>query len=73
MIEILTKKQVKEQLNKLIKFCKENHCLMYNYMRTIEEIRKEPEDKRLMDKLKKQARDYKVTKSKKGLARFYGY
>ena len=58
MIHILTKKEEKEHKKELIEFCKENHCLMYNYMLTIKQIRKEPEDKILMDKLKKQAEDY---------------
>ena len=60
---ILTKKQVKEQLKELLNFCKENHCLMYNYMLTIKGIRKEPADKILMEKLKKQADDYQRRKS----------
>jgi len=64
MINILTKKEVKEQLKELLKFCEENHCLMYNYMMTIKKIRQEPEDKILMDKLKKQAKDYKKKKAK---------
>ena len=58
-MHILTKKEQKEHTKELIKFCKENHCLMYNYMQTIKRIRKEPEDKILMEKLKKQAEDYK--------------
>lgn len=62
MMYILTKKEQKKRLKELIKFCKENHCLMYNYMLTIKQIRKEPEDKILMDKLKKQAEDYKKKK-----------
>ncbi len=60
MIE-LTKKQHEEHVKKLIRFCKKdltNYCLMYNYMRTIEQIRKEPEDKLMMERLKKQADDY---------------
>ena len=61
MISILTKKEEKEHEKELIKFCKDNdnHCLMYNYMLTIKQIREEPEDKILMKKLKKQAEDYK--------------
>jgi len=62
MMEVLTKKEIKERLEELIKFCKENYCLMYRYMLTIKQIRKEPEDKILMDKLKKQAEDYKKKK-----------
>ena len=58
MLEI-TKEEQKEHVKELIKFCKENHCLMYSYMLTIKQIRKEPEDKILMEKLKKQAKDYK--------------
>jgi len=65
MMEIVTKTQHKEMHKKLIEFCKENHCLMYNYMLTIEQIRKEPEDKILMEKLKKQAEDYKKKKIEK--------
>ncbi len=57
MIEV-TKKMHKEMLKELIEFTKENQFLMYNYMRTIEQIRKEPEDKILDEKLKKQADDY---------------
>ena len=60
-----TKKEIKEQLKEIIKFCKENYCLMYNYMLTIKQIRKEPEDKILMDKLKKQAKDYKKNGNRK--------
>ncbi len=62
MMHILTKEEIKEQLKKLLKFCKENQILMYNYMLTIKQIRKEPEDKILMEKLKKQAEDYKKKK-----------
>ena len=66
-MSILTKKEQKEQLKELIEFCKKdltNYCLMYNYMLTIKQIRKEPEDKILMDKLKKQAEDYKKNETK---------
>ena len=35
MMYVLTKEEQKEQMKELIKFCKENHCLMYNYMSTI--------------------------------------
>ncbi len=59
MIHELTKEEHKENEKELIKFCKDNHCLMYNYMLTIKQIRNEPEDKILMEKLKKQAKDYK--------------
>ena len=62
MLITLTKKEVKERLKELIGFCKENHCLMWNYMQTIKQIRREPEDKILDDKLKKQAEDYKKKK-----------
>jgi len=62
MMEVLTKKQLKKQLKELIEFCKENHCLMWRYMLTIKQIRKEPEHKILMEKLKKQAEDYKKKK-----------
>ena len=67
MIYELTKEEQKEHVKELIKFCKENYCLMYNYMLTIKQIRKEPEDKILMEKLKKQAKDYKkkITGGKK--------
>ncbi len=54
----MTKKELREQLKGLLKFCKENHCLMYNSMQIIKQIRKEPEDKILREKLKKQAKDY---------------
>jgi len=57
-----TKKEQKEYVKELIKFCKENHCLMYNYMLTIKQIREEPEEKILHEKLKKQAEDYKEKK-----------
>ncbi len=62
MMEVLTKKQMEKDMKELIKFCKENHCLMYNYMITIKQIRKEPEDKILYEKLKKQAEDCKKKK-----------
>ena len=65
MMETVTKKMHKEMEKKLIKFCKENHCLMYNYMLTIEQIRKEPEDKLMDERLKKQADEYKKRKNKK--------
>jgi len=41
MIHILTKKEEKEHEKELLKFCKENHCLMWNYMITIKEVRRE--------------------------------
>jgi len=44
MITILLKKQVKEHEKELIKFCKENHCLMWNYMLAIKSIRNEVQD-----------------------------
>ncbi len=59
MIYEPTKEEQEESVKELIEFCKENHCLMYNYMLTIKQIRKEPEDKILMEKLKKQAEEYK--------------
>ncbi len=65
MMSVLTKEEMKEHRKELIKFCKENHYLMYNYMLTIKRIRKEPEDKILMEKLKKQADDYQRRKKKK--------
>ncbi len=65
MMETLTKKQHNEHVKELIKFCKDNHCLMYNYMLTIEQIRKEPEEKLLHERLKKQAEDYQKRKKKK--------
>jgi len=55
----ITKKQHRENEKELIKFCKENHCLMWNYMLTIKRIRNEPEHKILEEKLKKQAEEYK--------------
>ena len=57
-----TKKEHEESVKKLIKFCKENYCLMYNYMLTIEQIRKEPEHKLMHERLKKQADDYQKRK-----------
>ena len=57
MIEI-TKKQHKEMLKELLEFCKENQSLMWNHMQTIKQIRKEPEDELMHEKLKKQADDY---------------
>ena len=60
MIYEPTKKERIEQKKELIKFCKKNFCLMYNYMLTIKQIREEPEYKLLMEKLKKQAKDYKT-------------
>ncbi len=65
MIHILTKKEEKEHEKELLKFCKENHCLMYNFMLTIKQIRKELEDKILDEKLKKQAENYKRNKVNK--------
>ncbi len=68
MIHELTKKEQKEHLKELIEFCKKdltNYCLMQNYMLTIKQIRKEPEDKLLMEKLKKQAEEYQKRKKKK--------
>ncbi len=63
----LTKKEQKEHLKELIEFCKKdltNYCLMRNYMLTIKQIRKEPEEKLLMEKLKKQADEYKKKNEK---------
>lgn len=65
MIRILTKKESKANLKELLKFCKDNQTLMWNFMIMVKGIRKEPEDKTLEEKLKKQAKDYK-TKSKEG-------
>jgi len=59
MIMEVTKKMHKGMTKELIDFCKENHCLMYNYMRTIKQIRKEPEEKLMHERLKKQAEEYK--------------
>ena len=70
-MEIATKEEHKEQVKELIKFCKKdlgNHCLMYNYMLTIKQIRKEPEDKLMMERLKKQAEEYQE-KARKEKAR----
>ena len=41
MMYVLTKKEQKEHRRELIKFCKDNHCFMYNYMSTIKQIREE--------------------------------
>ena len=65
MMEILTKKEIKEHLKELLKFCKDNQTLMWNFMIMVKRIRKEPEDKILEEKLKKQAKDYE-NKSKEG-------
>ena len=70
MISILTKKEEKKQLKQLIEFCKENHCLMYNYMLTIKRIRNEPQEKILHEKLKKQAEDYKKNEKRKPARRW---
>jgi len=59
MLMTVSKKQQKENVKELIKFCKENHCLMWNYMQAIERIRNESRRKELHKKLKKQAKDYK--------------
>ena len=61
MREVTTKEQTEHE-RELIKFCKKdltNYCLMYSYMLTIKQIRKEPEDKLMDERLKKQADDYK--------------
>ncbi len=58
MIEI-TEKQHKEMLKELIEFNKENQSLMWNYMLTIKQIRNEPKEKLMHERLKKQADDYK--------------
>lgn len=63
MMHILTKKEEKEHKKELLKFCKKNHCLMWNFMLTIKQIRNEPKQKELEEKLKKQARDYKEINS----------
>ncbi len=68
MMDILTKKQREEHVKELIRFCKKdltNHCLMYNYMLTIKQIRKEPEDKLFHERLKKQAEEYQKSMRKK--------
>lgn len=41
-MRMLSKAECEEHLRRLIEFCKqpENECLMYNYMRTIEQIRR---------------------------------
>ena len=62
MMYILTKKEEKEHRKELIKFCRENHCLMWNFMLTIKQIRNEPKHKKLEEILKKQASDYKKLK-----------
>lgn len=50
-----TPKEHKEHKRRLIKFCKDedNHCFMYNYMLTIEEIRKEGEESNFIQNCKK--------------------
>ena len=64
MIEV-TKKQYKEMLKELIEFTKENQSLMWNHMMTIKQIRKEPEEKLMHERLRKQADDYQRRKKKK--------
>ncbi len=41
MMFVLSKKQLKEQEKELIKFTKKNHCLMWNHMILIQQIRNE--------------------------------
>ena len=53
-------------LKELIEFTKENQSLMWNYMMTIKQIRNEPEEKLMHERLKKQAEDYKKRKKKNG-------
>jgi len=57
MMHVLTKKEKREHLKELLRFCKENHCLMWNYMLVIKQIRKEPEEKILEERIKKQIKD----------------
>ena len=48
MLREITEKEIKEHQKELIKFCKkdENHCLMYNYMNTIKNIRERAHENR---------------------------
>ncbi len=62
MIIEITKKQHKEMLEELIKFTKKNQTLMWNYMIVIKQIRREPEEKLMLKRLKKQAKDYQLKK-----------
>ena len=64
MIETVTTKQKEEMQKELLEFCTKDWVLMYRYMLTIKQIRKEPEDKLLMERLKKQADEYKKRKKK---------
>ncbi len=41
MMFTLTKEQMKEHEKELIKFCEKNHCLMWNHMILIQQIRNE--------------------------------
>ena len=55
MMKILTKKEIKEQLKELLKFCKENHITMWNFMIMVENIRKKEREllfEKLRNKLK---------------------
>ena len=45
MMHTPTEEEREANKKKLIDFCKENHCLMYNYMLTIREIRRAVIDK----------------------------
>ncbi len=53
MFMTLTKNQIKEQLKEIIIFCKENHCLMWNFMMTVKTIKSEEREKIKMEKKKK--------------------
>lgn len=61
MIHEATKEEMKECLEELLKFCRENQSLMYSHMLTIKQIRKEPEDKILDEKRRKQVEEYQKT------------
>jgi len=45
MMKILTKRECKERLKELLKFCKENQMIMWNFMLMIQRDRKSNEYK----------------------------
>lgn len=48
MLFTLTKKERKENEKELLKFCKDNHCEMWNFMLLIKQIKNEKNGKRKM-------------------------
>ncbi len=45
MMRILTKKEIKQHLKELLRFCKENQNLMWNFMLMVKNIRNEAGEK----------------------------